>query len=107
MNNMKNKNFKLKLLIKKLILLLLILNFVDYLLTLNNLNNFKEANLLMEQLLDKPFLLGIVKIIIVPCLLLFIFLKIKKPKLLYFLLLIVTNLIYSYAVILGFFIAIN
>ena len=101
MNNMKNKNFKLKLLIKKLILLLLILNFV------NNLNNFKEANLLMEQLLDKPFLLGIVKIIIVPCLLLFIFLKIKKPKLLYFLLLIVTNLIYSYAVILGFFIAIN
>lgn len=104
MNNMKNKNFKLKLLIKKLILLLLILNFVDYLLTLNN---FKEANLLMEQLLDKPFLLGIVKIIIVPCLLLFIFLKIKKPKLLYFLLLIVTNLIYSYAVILGFFIAIN
>lgn len=93
----------------KFILLLLFLNFTDYFLTINNLGHFKEANIIMAKFLDKPFALILIKLIFIPFLLIMIFIYFKKnkPKLIHYILIVTTLFFYIYAVVLGALIAIR
>jgi hypothetical protein len=49
-----------------MIILLSILNLLDYILTLLNLNNFEEANPIANLIISNVWLLSILKLIIVP-----------------------------------------
>ena len=93
----------------KFILLLLFLNFADYFLTINNLGHFEETNIIMAKFLDKPFALILIKLIFIPFLLIMIFIYFKKnkPKLIHYILIVTTLLFYIYAVVLGALIAIR
>ena len=93
----------------KFILLLLFLNFADYFLTINNLGHFEETNIIMAQFLAKPFALILIKLIFIPFLLIMIFIYFKKnkPKLIHYILIVTTLLFYIYAVVLGALIAIR
>jgi len=81
-------------------LLLLILNILDYILTLINLGNFEEGNPLMKMILDNVPLLTIIKLVLVPLLIFYLWkkrnLKITKIGT------IVLCIFYAYAVVLGF-----
>ena len=80
--------------------LLLTLNILDYTLTMINRGNFEEGNPLMALILDNTVLLAIIKLIIVPLLILFLYknrnLKLTKLGT------TVLIVFYLYAVVLGF-----
>lgn len=86
-------------------MILFILNICDYILTLNNLGKFEEANPIMELVLDNIVLLSFIKLILVPVFIFILYknrnnkiVKISYP---------VICLIYLYAVTLGVMIALS
>lgn len=91
MNNMKTK---------LILIIVLLLNIADFVITLFIRPVLDEANLIMRMILYNDYLLAFVKLIIVP---LFIFILIKlRDKWLVRVGSIVLLSLYSYAVILGF-----
>ena len=92
---------------KIILFIILILNYTDYFLTINNLGNFEEANFLMKFILDKPVLLAFIKLFIVPCLIVWLWFKLKNPKLFHYILVTSVLVVYIYAVIMGILIALN
>ena len=82
-----------------MIILLSILNLLDYTLTLLNRSNFEEANLLTRLIIDNTLLLTILKIIIVPLCVYVLWRYKDKP--IVKIASIVLCLVYLYAVTLG------
>lgn len=80
-------------------MILLILNVLDFILTLLNRNNFTEANPAMQPFVNNTFALVIFKLIIVPIFIYILYKNWHRPlvKISYVLL----CLVYLYAVILG------
>lgn len=82
-----------------MIICLFLLNLLDYILTLLNLGNFKEANPIMQLFVDNPLILTLVKLVIVP-LLVYVLYRFKDQKIAQFGTFILC-LVYLYAVVLG------
>jgi hypothetical protein len=82
-----------------MIILLSILNLLDYILTLLNRGNFEEANPLTRPIIDNTLALTLLKLVLVPicCYVLWRY----KDKLLIKIASIVLCLVYLYAVVLG------